>query len=145
MNYFCYIYYDQSWTAFYCGKGVGYRALLSRHSALPEPHFIHKFYFDEEWQSIECEIELIAFFGRQIDGGTLLNQTIGGRGGSLGLKGKHHYNSKTYELTSPTGQKQIVKGLTEFSRKHGLTTSAICAVANGRRPHHKGWTAVLIE
>ena len=44
------------------------------------------FYFANEWQAFECERELIAFWGRECDGGCLQNKSIGGGNGPIGCK-----------------------------------------------------------
>lgn len=81
MKYYCYVYYDENWQAYYVGKGVGGRMYCPKdHPELPPKERIQRFSFAEEWQAYECEIELIAFWGRQCDGGCLLNKSTGGPG-----------------------------------------------------------------
>ena len=82
MNYYCYLYLDENGNAYYVGKGVGRRVKhkFNRSKPLPKPELIQMFYFATEWESFECEIELIAFFGRNQDGGQLDNVCLGGSG-----------------------------------------------------------------
>jgi group I intron endonuclease len=49
-------------------------------------------------------------------------------------------NSIEFCLLSPNND--VVQGanVTEFSKQHGLTRQAICAVLLGKRKQHKGWT-----
>ena len=77
-DYFCYVYYDENWNAYYVGKGSRRRE-REAHS-VPMPHHIQIFSFDKEWLAYECEIELIKFWGRQLDGGVLMNVAFGGPG-----------------------------------------------------------------
>lgn len=47
--------------------------------------------------------------------------------------------TKSWELTSPTGQTHIVYGLGQFCREHNLSQPHMFQVAVGKRNHHKGW------
>jgi len=68
---------------------------------------------------------------------------------SLRQKGKpqpqEHLNAMTeitkkdYILTAPDGTEYYVHGLGPFCREHGLDASCMSAVAEGKRPQHKGW------
>ena len=168
MNFYTYIYFDKQWNPYYVGKGQRNRWRW-RADAIPIPTAkrIQKFYFEHEWQAWECEIELIAFFGRQSDGGILLNKSTGGASGTAGVpmteeqkqyrsewmkqriedhghpqqgkRGSQCHNSKRYTVTHPCGTKEPVVGLTEFCRWYDLTVSAMVAVSKGKRPHHKGF------
>jgi len=55
-------------------------------------------------------------------------------------KGSKNPKAKTYEITSPNGEKFIVTGgLQEFSEQHGLTYCCMADTSRGRQSHHKGW------
>lgn len=86
MQFYCYVYYDENWQAYYVGKGQDRRRQQRHNVEIPEASRIQNFYFEHEWQAWECEIELIAFWNRQVDGGTLLNVSTGGAGGTSGYK-----------------------------------------------------------
>lgn len=59
-------------------------------------------------------------------------------------KGK--INIKKYELTDPQGNVHITEnGLSLFCEQHHLTRANLVQVADGKRLHHKGWTAKRIE
>ena len=91
MQYYCYVFYDEDWQATYVGKGQGGRVYKPQdHPEIPPKEQIQLFHFDQEWAAYECEIELIAFWGRQCDGGTLFNKSVGGPG-NPGMK----YPNKT--------------------------------------------------
>ena len=80
-DYYCYVYYDENWVAYYVGKGSGNRVYTPKdHPELPSEDRMQMFYFTEEWQAYECEIELISHWQRKCDGGVLLNKTLGGPG-----------------------------------------------------------------
>ena len=81
-NYGCYVYYDEQWNPYYVGKGSRRRARnKSLHSVpVPPTEFVQWFFFDEEYLAYECEMELISFWGRQSDGGCLMNLSLGGPG-----------------------------------------------------------------
>lgn len=51
--------------------------------------------------------------------------------------------SKTYTVIDPDGNKYDITNLNAFCRAHNLTTSGMCAVANGRAPSHKRWKCCL--
>ena len=77
----CYVYYNEDWGPYYVGKGYRkYRVRESHTVSIPDNSRIQIFEFDELWQAEECEIELIGFWKRTVDGGCLLNQTLGGPG-----------------------------------------------------------------
>ena len=60
------------------------------------------------------------------------------------LKGANNPKAKTYEVTSPTGEKYIVTGgLQEFSEQHGLTYCCMADTARGSQKQHKGWKVIL--
>jgi hypothetical protein len=46
---------------------------------------------------------------------------------------------KTYKIIDLNGAEFIIKGISDFCKKEKLNTSAMCAVANGKRNHHKNW------
>lgn len=48
-------------------------------------------------------------------------------------------SSKFYRLISPDGKVFEIKNLSKFARENNLGKANICAVANGKLPHHKGW------
>ena len=55
-------------------------------------------------------------------------------------------NIKKYRATSPTGEVYITdKGLSQFCRDHNLQPPNMVKVANGIRPHHKGWICERLE
>ena len=79
-EYYTYIYYDTDWVAYYVGKGRHNRLAFKQSLTVPPKERIHVFHFDEEWEAYECEIDLIKFWGRKQDGGTLDNVALGGPG-----------------------------------------------------------------
>ena len=98
-KYLCYIFFDENWSAYYVGKGSEERRIRQRHDVLiPDAGRIQVFYFANEWQAFECERELIAFWGRECDGGCLKNKSVGGGIGPLGFS----HNKKTKERMSKT-------------------------------------------
>lgn len=132
MKFYCYVYYDENWSAYYVGKGVGGRMYTpNNHPDIPPRERRQRFKFDEEWQAWECEIELIAFWGRQCDGGTLLNKSTGGPGGNTGVKqsaetiAKRSASLKGKECSAETRAKisSANKGRS-FSEEHRAKLSA---------------------
>ena len=47
---------------------------------------------------------------------------------------------KSFTVLSPNGVVYDEINLTQFCKKHNLTTSALCNVLNNKCLHHKGWT-----
>ena len=80
-KYICYVYYNEDWEPYYVGKGSRKDRIYTGHTVVKAPASRTQiFYFDTDWQACECEVELIAFWGRECDGGCLQNQTLGGWG-----------------------------------------------------------------
>ena len=87
MKYFCYIYFSPVWRAYYVGKGSNEVRIKQRHEVkTPSDLYIQVLWFNNEWEALECERELIAFWGRKCDGGCLENKAIGGTVGPTGYK-----------------------------------------------------------
>lgn len=49
--------------------------------------------------------------------------------------------AKYYIVTTPVGEEIEVFNLNKFCREHDMNTSCLCAVAAGKRKHHKGYKA----
>lgn len=60
------------------------------------------------------------------------------------MKDQSH-RRKLYEITSPDGTKQIVKGLVKFCKENNINASNLCQVANGKKQHANGYTCKRIE
>jgi hypothetical protein len=59
--------------------------------------------------------------------------------------GSNNPNAKSYEFTSPTGEKFITTGnLKKFCKEQGLQCDRIINVLKGREETHKGWRARYI-
>jgi len=106
-DYFCYVYYDENWNAYYVGKGRKFRYLY-RQDAIPVADQSHTQIFQDmtEWEAFELEIELINFWGRQVDGGCLKNVCLGGPG-CPGRKLSEENLRKMMEARPSPTQKQI--------------------------------------
>ena len=50
-----------------------------------------------------------------------------------------------YMLVSPSGKVYTVENLTEFAKEQNLHQSGLWQVVSGKRKHHKGWTARIVE
>jgi hypothetical protein len=60
------------------------------------------------------------------------------------MKGKR--NIKLFQVISPEGEfYTTTEGLTLFCEQHNLTPANMVRVANGERPHHKGWRCVRLS
>lgn len=57
---------------------------------------------------------------------------------------QHKSNMAAYELISPCGKMFNTNNITGFCRDNGLNRQNMIAVANGKRRHHKNWTAKKI-
>ena len=98
MKYYCYVYYDTDWSPYYVGKGSWKRSHSRTDGVvIPDKKFIQVFKFEYEWQAHECEIELIAFWKRKIDGGLLNNISFGGPG-CRGFKHSEEHKKRMSEL-----------------------------------------------
>ena len=124
MSYYCYIYNDEKWVAYYVGKGQKNRK-DRRRAGIPVPPDEQKqvFEFENEWEAWECEIELIAFYGRKCDGGTLLNKSTGGPG-STG--NSHSGETRTKISKAHTGRTFSEESRAKMSRAHTGMMGAAC-------------------
>lgn len=59
--------------------------------------------------------------------------------------GENNPKSKKYLITYPDGTKEIVHGLSEWCRTHGLHKQGLIPVAQGKHKQYKGYTASYIE
>ena len=170
--YYVYIYLSETGEPYYVGKGSGRRAFARHTIPIPERELVQIFYFETQQECWDTEMELITFFGRKCDGGTLDNISTGGAGTPgvipntntrtklsnaqkkryltkghhlAGHVGQACANSKRYRVTCPDGTIVLVTGLNQFCHERGLSTSNLCNTATGKRPHHKGFTAEKIE
>lgn len=53
--------------------------------------------------------------------------------------------SKIYQVTSPSGEVQIIKNLSNFCKENRLSKGCMCMVAKGIWPSHKGWKVLSIK
>ena len=166
MEYYVYTYFYEDGTAYYVGKGNGFRAFKKHKVPVPSRPYIQQFYFKTEIEALDTEIQLIALYGRQQDGGTLMNLSTGGPGPAgvvrsatekqkcsdtqkrkynkhghhlTGRRGSLCANSLPYLITYPSGDTEEILGLTEFCRKNNLDPSCMRKVSCGKRLQHKGY------
>ena len=119
-----------------------------------------------EAAAFALEIELIAKYKRECDGGILVNKCTGGAGAPgfkhspdrpSPMKGKQHTPEAkakmsvakqgntsragiTYVLTDKNGNHTVVTNLAQHCRDHGLNRKALTNVLCGRSKSHKGYT-----
>jgi hypothetical protein len=167
MEYYVYTYFYEDGTAYYVGKGSRKRIFMRHDVPVPKQQLIQYFPFETEVEAWDTEIQLIAFYGRQQEGGTLMNLSTGGRSGTAGVvrtpeqkqqqsikakrlikerghpqqgrRGSRSHNSLPYVITTPDGNTINIRGLTQFCRENNLSPSALVAVSKGKRSHHKGY------
>ena len=86
-KYYCYIFYDENWCAYYVGYASHERRVKSGHSVpIPDEEHRQIIRFKTSWEALECERELVSFWGRECDGGCLKNKAVGGTLGPTGIK-----------------------------------------------------------
>ena len=167
MEYYVYIYYYEDGTAYYVGKGNRVRIFMRHDVPVPEQRLIQYFPFETEVEAWDTEIQLIALYGRQQDGGTLMNLSTGGSSGTAGVvrtpeqrqqqsitakrwikerghpqqgrRGARSHNSLPYVITTPDNNTINICGLTQFCRENNLSASAMVRVSKGKATHHKGY------
>ena len=161
-------------TPWYIGKGCKYRRrhyqsdVISKEFARPENDADCIIVQNNltEAAAFELEIELIAKYKRQCDGGTLLNKCLGGPGArgfkhdpnrpspmkgrkhtaeakakmSAAKRGKPGRATVTYVLTDADGNHTVVTNLAAFCRENDLNRKALTNVLCGRAKTHKGYT-----
>ena len=170
--FYVYMFLDEQSNPYYIGKGCRYRINHDdkRKKEIPTPKDKSKIVKVKEElteaAAFALEIELIAKYKRQCDGGILLNKCLGGPGASgykhppgrpSAMKGKQHSaESKarmatakqgnscratvTYILTDKDGNHTIVTNLSAYCKEHGLNRKALTNVLCGRSKTHKGFT-----
>lgn len=168
------MYVNEEGTPWYIGKGCKYR---KRHynsyrleREFPRPDDDKQIIVVKEGlteaAAYDLEIELIAKYKRQCDGGTLVNKCLGGPGARgfkhnpsrpSAMKGRKHSieakekmrearkgNSNraicTYVVTDENGNHAIVTNLAQFCKEKGLNRKAFTNVLCGRAKTHKGYT-----
>jgi group I intron endonuclease len=92
------------------------------------PHYGHK--HTEEWKKKQSKRMKGKFVGEK-------NPNYGNHK----LAGKNNPAARPVILISPKGEKFELSCYIPFCKEHNLTQSAICGVLQGKRKHHKGWTA----
>ena len=117
-KYLCYIFFDKNWSAYYVGKGSCERRIRQRHDVIiPPAERVQVFYFANEWEAFECERELIAFWGRECDGGCLQNKSVGGGNGPIGWRRVMTEEHKRKIGDAHRGKKQSNEHMTALKRK----------------------------
>ncbi len=162
MEYYVYIYYYKDGTAYYVGKGRNFRAFERHEVPLPPRDFIQKFYFATEVEAWDTEIQLIALYGRQQDGGTLMNLSTGGQFATTGVifsedtitrratackehfKHNEHPRARPYRVIKPDGTTVDIVGIRKYCRENNLSHPAMCAVARGKLEQHKGHKCIKL-
>ena len=137
LDYYCYVYYDADWVAYYVGKGSLKRA-FKRQDKINVPSdksYIQLFYFQYEWEAHECERDLISFYGRSQDGGSLQNVCLGGEGAPGRAMSKAHYKAIMSSREVPvslthtqTGEVREFKSISEASRQLKIPRTSLCSL-----------------
>jgi len=146
MNYFVYIWNTPEGIPYYVGEGQGRRSFVAR--GIPRPQskdLIQMFSCESKDECWAYEEYLISFFGRQVDGGLLLNQSLGGPG-SRGVMKSKETRDKISEgkrvaviLISPDGEHFCVQNVSGFAKEKGIDGRGLSLVASGSYTHHRGW------
>ena len=170
--FYVYMYVRPDGTPWYIGKGSKYRRRhynhhLPKEFQRPADEFIITVKENmTEAAAFALEIELIAKYKRECDGGILVNKCLGGAGTKgfkhspdrpSPMKGKQHSaeskvrmseaakkrgatHSSTYVLTDKDGNHTVVTNLTAYCREHGLNRKALTNVLCGRSKSSQGYT-----
>jgi hypothetical protein len=170
--FYVYMYIHEDGTPWYVGKGCRYRRRhynhhLPKEFSRPADHLILTVKDNlTEAAAFALEIELIAKYKRQCDGGTLVNKCLGGPGAKgfkhdpnrpSPMKGRKHSaeakekmrearkgNSNraicTYVITDENGDHSIVTNLAQFCKEKDLNRKAFTNILCGRAKTHKGYT-----
>ena len=170
--FYVYMYVRSDGTPRYIGIGSKYRRRhynhhLPKEFQRPADEFIITVKENmTEAAAFALEIELIAKYKRQCDGGILVNKCLGGAGTKgykhppgrpSSMKGKKHSDKSkaqmsesakkrgatkcsTYVLTDKDGNHTVVTNLTAYCREHGLNRKALTNVLCGRSKSSQGYT-----
>lgn len=171
--FYVYMFLDENDQPYYVGKGCRYRINHDdkRKKEIPTPKDKTKIKKVQEElteaAAFALEVELIAKYKRQCDGGILLNKCLGGPGATgfkhkpgrpSSMKGKKHSAASkakmseakqsnqnragtvTYVITDKEGNHTVVTNLAAYCREHNLNRKALTNVLCGRSKSHKGLT-----
>ncbi len=172
--FYVYMYVRPDGTPWYIGKGCKYRRrhyqsdTVARCIARPDDDSLCITVQENmtEAAAFALEIELIAKYKRECDGGILVNKCLGGAGTKgfkhppgrpSSMKGKKHSDKSkaqmsesakkrgatkcsTYVLTDKNGNHTVVTNLTAYCREHGLNRKALSNVLCGRSKSSQGYT-----
>ena len=171
--FYVYMYVHPDGTPWYIGKGCRYRRRhynhhLPREFQRPADEFIITVQENmTEAAAFALEVELIAKYKRECDGGILVNKCLGGPGATgfkhspdrpSPMKGKKHSaeskakmaeakkgnqcraGTVTYIITDKEGNHTVVTNLAAYCREHDLNRKALTNVLCGRSKSHKGLT-----
>ena len=171
--FYVYMYVREDGTPWYIGKGCKYRSKhydalrTNKEHSRPADEFIITVQENmTEAAAFALEVELIAKYKRECDGGILVNKCLGGPGAKgfkhkpgrpPAFKGKKHTPQAkakmaeakqgnscratiTYVLTDKDGNHTVVTNLAQFCRDHNLNRKALTNVLCGRSKTHKGYT-----
>ena len=109
-KYYCYIFYDDNWCAYYVGYASYEGRFRSRYSVpIPDEEHRQIIRFKTSWEALECERELVSFWGRECDGGCLKNKAVGGTIGPTGIK----HSKKTKQKISAKHKGKKLSNLTK--------------------------------
>jgi hypothetical protein len=173
--FYVYMYVRPDGTPWYVGKGCKYRRrhyqsdTVARCIARPDDDSLCVMVQENmtEAAAFALEVELIAKYKRECDGGILVNKCLGGPGTKgfkhkpgrpSPMKGKKHSDvskakmsdakqgnqcragTVTYVITDKEGNHTVVTNLAAYCRKHDLNRKALTNVLCGRSKSHKGLT-----
>jgi len=131
MKYYCYVYNDENGEPYYVGKGVGARAYTGHNVPIPEDHdLIQMFYFATEEECWDTEIQLITFFGRKCDGGTLLNKSTGGQWPATGI---------THSEESRAKMSKALSGKTRSEETRAKISRAMTGIVGAAKATSRHW------
>jgi len=150
-NYYTYVFYDENWNPYYVGKGCYYRKSDRRKREIPIADTQHTqlFEFIEEWEAFECERELINLWGRRMDGGLLMNISLGGPGtpgvpnaasALIASQAAIMVTRKPVSLKNiATNEVRSFSSIRDACRELGLSVGCVSKLSRCERKTHKGW------
>lgn len=153
-NFYVYCYLGEDKTPYYVGKGRNgrWKQKSSEREKPSNPENIIKLKENlTEQESFYWEKFFICLYGRESEGGSLVNKSLGGKG-SPGVNRTGERREKTsqfyleqrkslppYKLLSPEGVLYEGTDITLFCEEHNLPYRSLRRVIRGIRKSYKGW------
>ena len=148
-GYYIYFYLNEQGLPYYCGKGIGFRAIAKTHSVPIPPNLSNIIIAEEnltELGALALERRYIRWYGRANNGtGILLNKSDGGDGSTGALWTKEARQAKSIQMKGKPQPAHIASALRTVrkGKKNSNEHKEKCSNALKGREFSDEWKAKL--